>query len=222
MAKQTKTKNSSAGSSARSKPQSLLKALVQDALSDEDFSDDDNVEIKGLSETAATSASGHTVNLSKQSAKTQRNIRGKRVSLYVGNLPKSFEQYELRKYFSQFGDVTRCRLLRNRKTGKSRLYGFVEFNYVATAEVAAETMDNYLLAGSNIVVKVLKNHKDNLYSSKMKSSFGEFNWRKKDHDAYNAPKSAEEWKRLQAEFEQRKKDDMAHLAAAGFDYAFEV
>lgn len=192
--------------------------------SDVDFSsDEEHVEIEGISAgEVKPSRSGHTVNLSKERNTDSKTLRKARSHLYVGNLPKNFQQYELKKYFSQFGDVSRARLSRNKKTGKSRLYGFVEFVDANSAEVAAETMDNYLLAGSNIKVQVLKDHADNLFSSKMKSSFGEFDWRKKEHDQYNAPKPEAEWQELEQQFEARKKAKIEELKSAGFDYALEA
>lgn len=53
----------------------------------------------------------------------------------------------MRAYFSQFGLITRLRLSRNRKTGKSKHYAFLEFESTAVAKIVASTMDNYLLFG---------------------------------------------------------------------------
>lgn len=205
-----------------SKPQDSSKR-EQDSESDVDFSsDDENIEIKGVEDEPIQNTTNHTVNLSKtkQSA-TKSDQSNNRGLLYVGSLPKTFQQYELKKYFSQFGEVTRVRLSKLKKTGKSRGYGFVEYKNVNSAEVAAETMDNYLLAGSNIKVQLMKNHADNIFSSKMKSSFGEFDWRQKEFNEYNAPKPAETWKELEVQFEERKKAKAEELKNAGFNYSLE-
>jgi nucleolar protein 15 len=53
----------------------------------------------------------------------------------------------MRAYFGQFGNVTRLRLSRNKKTGKSKHYAFVEFADAEVAKIVAETMHNYLLFG---------------------------------------------------------------------------
>ena len=37
--------------------------------------------------------------------------------VYVGHIPHGFYEEEMRKYFSQFGTVTRLRLARSRKVG---------------------------------------------------------------------------------------------------------
>lgn len=53
----------------------------------------------------------------------------------------------MRAYFSQFGDITRLRLSRNRITGRSKHYAFVEFASVSVAKIVAATMNNYLMYG---------------------------------------------------------------------------
>jgi nucleolar protein 15 len=51
----------------------------------------------------------------------------------------------MRAYFSQFGEITKLRLSRNRLTGRSKHYAFIEFVSVTVAKIVAETMDNYLM-----------------------------------------------------------------------------
>ena len=67
--------------------------------------------------------------------------------VYVGRIPHGFFENEMRSYFSQFGDIRRLRLSRNRKTGASKHYAFIEFSDRDVAEIVAKTMDNYLLFG---------------------------------------------------------------------------
>mmetsp|Transcript_38641 Transcript_38641/g.84034 ORF Transcript_38641/g.84034 Transcript_38641/m.84034 type:complete len:218 (-) Transcript_38641:124-777(-) len=73
--------------------------------------------------------------------------------LYIGHIPHGFYEEEMRGFFSQFGEVTRVRLSRSKKTAKSKHYAFVEFQYPQVAEIAAEAMNNYLMHG-----KILKVH----------------------------------------------------------------
>lgn len=67
--------------------------------------------------------------------------------VYVGRIPHGFFEHEMRSYFSQFGDIRRLRLSRNRKTGASKHYAFIEFADRDVADIVAKTMDNYLLFG---------------------------------------------------------------------------
>ncbi|CAK7274888.1 nucleolar protein [Sporothrix epigloea] len=67
--------------------------------------------------------------------------------VYVGRIPHGFFEHEMRSYFSQFGDIRNLRLSRNRKTGASKHYAFIEFSDREVADIVAKTMDNYLLFG---------------------------------------------------------------------------
>ena len=61
----------------------------------------------------------------------------------------------MRAYFSQFGDLLRLRLSRNRKTGASKHYAFLEFASAAVADIVAKTMDKYLLFNHILQVRVI-------------------------------------------------------------------
>jgi nucleolar protein 15 len=39
-------------------------------------------------------------------------------TLYLGRIPHGFYEEQIKEYFSQFGDVTRLRLARNRKVSR--------------------------------------------------------------------------------------------------------
>jgi nucleolar protein 15 len=67
--------------------------------------------------------------------------------VYIGRIPHGFYEHEMRQYFSQFGLISRLRLSRNKKTGASKHFAFIEFEEDTTAEIVAKTMDNYLLFG---------------------------------------------------------------------------
>ena len=67
--------------------------------------------------------------------------------VYVGRIPHGFYEKEMREYFSQFGTISRLRLSRNKKTGASKHFAFIEFASDEVAKIVAETMDNYLMFG---------------------------------------------------------------------------
>ncbi|KAJ3368882.1 hypothetical protein GGF31_006017 [Allomyces arbusculus] len=75
--------------------------------------------------------------------------------VYLGRIPHGFYEKEMKEYFSQFGQVTRLRLSRNKKTGASKHYAFIEFESEAVADVVASTMDNYLLFGHVLRCRVI-------------------------------------------------------------------
>lgn len=59
----------------------------------------------------------------------------------------------MREYFVQFGPISRLRLSRNRTTGASRHFAFIEFEHEEVAKIAANTMDNYLMFGHILKAK---------------------------------------------------------------------
>ena len=65
--------------------------------------------------------------------------------IYVGHLPWGFIDSTLKKYFSQFGNITRIISPKSSKTGRSVGYAFIEFEDEETARIAAKTMNNYIL-----------------------------------------------------------------------------
>jgi len=65
--------------------------------------------------------------------------------VYLGHIPHGFFEPQIKAYLSQFGDITKLRLSRSKKTGNSKGYAYVEFKYKEVAETVAETMNNYLM-----------------------------------------------------------------------------
>ncbi|XP_029635386.1 MKI67 FHA domain-interacting nucleolar phosphoprotein-like [Octopus sinensis] len=65
--------------------------------------------------------------------------------VYLGRIPYGFFENQMRAYFSQFGKVTRLRLSRSKRTGKSKGFAFIEFLSEDVAKIVAGTMNNYLL-----------------------------------------------------------------------------
>lgn len=196
------------------------KLLESSAPAPDWSSDEEEVDIEGI-EVETPKSSKHTVNLSKSKPLlATKDLGVQRGVLYVGRLPKSVDESGLKRYFKQFGDVLRARVSRNKVTGASRHYAFVEFKDKEVAKVAAETMDNYLLLGHLLKVSVIENPKENLFPAKMNLSFREVDWRSKKYDEFHERKTLEQWEELQKKFDQEKKDKAAELAAAGIVYTF--
>jgi RNA recognition motif-containing protein len=58
-------------------------------------------------------------------------------NLYVGNLPFSTTEEDLRVEFSKHGAVVGTQIIKDRDTGRSRGFGFVEMSEGADAAIAA-------------------------------------------------------------------------------------
>lgn len=56
--------------------------------------------------------------------------------LFVGNLPYTVTDAELKEYFSQFGAVEYAHIITSKDTGTSKGFGFVEMSTQAEADIA--------------------------------------------------------------------------------------
>ena len=72
--------------------------------------------------------------------------------LYVGNLPFSFTEDELKDMFTEFGNVSHVKLITDRETGRSRGFGFVEFEDDAQAEAAIASVNGRDMGGRALIV----------------------------------------------------------------------
>jgi len=111
----------------------------------------------------------------------------------------------MRAYFSQFGDITRLRLSRNRITGRSKHYAFVEFSSVSVAKIVAATMDNYLMYGHILKCKYVPS--DQLHPDVWKGANRRFKktpWNRIEKKRLEKGKTREQWaERIQKEQEKR-------------------
>jgi RNA recognition motif-containing protein len=63
--------------------------------------------------------------------------------LYVGNLPYTTTEEDLRKLFSQAGTVTSADVIKDRETGRSKGFGFVQMSNESEAEKAISMFNGY-------------------------------------------------------------------------------
>ena len=59
---------------------------------------------------------------------TSQSSNGSSTTLYVGNLPYRANEQAVRDHFSEQGKVFSVRLMKDRRTGKRKGYGFVEID----------------------------------------------------------------------------------------------
>ena len=73
------------------------------------------------------------------------------MKMYVGNLPFSTNEQELREVFEAHGQVDSVAIITDRDTGRSRGFGFVEMAD-DDARNAIEALDNSMLGGRSLKV----------------------------------------------------------------------
>ena len=73
--------------------------------------------------------------------------------LYIGNLPYSVTELELRDLFGEIGSVAEVKVVMDRETGRPRGFGFVEMSSEAEAQKAIEQLNGRDVQGRQIAVK---------------------------------------------------------------------
>src|SRR3954468_15420499 len=78
------------------------------------------------------------------------------IKLYVGNLPFSTDDSQLRSLFEAHGEVVSASIVMDRDTGRPRGFGFVEMSDDNQAKQAIEAMNGQQVDGRAIVVNEAK------------------------------------------------------------------
>lgn len=78
------------------------------------------------------------------------------VRLYVGNLPKSTTEDELKTLFAQAGAVTSAEVVKDRSSGQSKGFAFVTMADEAASEKAISTFNAHKLGENELKVNVAK------------------------------------------------------------------
>ncbi len=72
--------------------------------------------------------------------------------LYIGNLPFSSTEDDLRDLFSRHGTVESVNVITDRDTGRPRGFAFIEFDEASAAQAAIAALDGSDLGGRTINV----------------------------------------------------------------------
>ncbi len=82
------------------------------------------------------------------------------MNIYVGNLPKTTTEDEVRKVFAEYGEVTEVKLIKDNYSGELRGFGFVEMSAKADAQKAIQEVDGTELEGQTLIVNEARPRKD--------------------------------------------------------------
>jgi nucleolar protein 15 len=136
--------------------------------------------------------------ISKKQSKVEKGV------IYIGRLPEGFEEAELTKYFNQFGDILNVKVPRNKTTGRSKHFAFVEFSNKDDASVAQETMNNYLILNHQLKV--------NLVDDEFKET------KKFRKNYFKVAKLTNDVKTLNSKVQKKRKQRKDALKAAGIKF----
>ncbi|OEL19552.1 Glycine-rich RNA-binding protein 7 [Dichanthelium oligosanthes] len=71
---------------------------------------------------------------------------------YVGNLPYGTDEGSLKNAFSNYGDVISSEVVVDRETGRSRGFGFVQFEDKKSMDNAIQGMNGQQIGGRSVTV----------------------------------------------------------------------
>ena len=74
------------------------------------------------------------------------------MNIYVGNISYNMQSEDLKAAFENYGAVSSAKIIIDKRTGRSKGYGFVEMEDDAAGAAAVEGLNNQEVNGRNIRV----------------------------------------------------------------------
>ena len=78
------------------------------------------------------------------------------MNIYIGNLGYSVTEGQLEALFQEFGTVDSVNLIKDKYSGESKGFGFVEMNKQAEAEEAIKKLNGRTLDARNLTVNIAR------------------------------------------------------------------
>jgi RNA recognition motif-containing protein len=82
------------------------------------------------------------------------------MNIYVGNLAFNLTEGELKQAFEDFGEVTSAKIIKDKYSGESKGFGFVEMSDGTEAQAAIKGLNEKELKGRGIKVNEARPPKD--------------------------------------------------------------
>lgn len=82
------------------------------------------------------------------------------MNIYVGNLPYETSEEDLREMFGEFGAVSSVNIIKDRVSGNSKGFGFVEMDDDEAGQKAIDELNGSELKGRNMKVNLARPKSD--------------------------------------------------------------
>lgn len=83
------------------------------------------------------------------------------MNIYIGNLPYSISEDELRDLFAAHGEVSSANIIMDRDSGRSKGFGFIEMPDKAQGEAAVNAINQTDVQGRSVRVNEARPRNDN-------------------------------------------------------------
>jgi RNA recognition motif-containing protein len=74
------------------------------------------------------------------------------MNIYIGNIDYEVTEQDLKQSFEAFGEVSSVKIIKDKFSGRSKGYGFVDMPDEAQAKKAIQELNDSRLGGRNLVV----------------------------------------------------------------------
>ncbi len=88
------------------------------------------------------------------------------MNIYVGQLPYSVDENELKELFAEFGEIASVNLVTDRYSGRPKGFGFVDMPNNSEADTAIKALNRSMLKGREIKVNQVQPQKRNKRSKR--------------------------------------------------------
>jgi nucleolar protein 15 len=193
-------------------------ALLRGFESSDDEDDEDNNIVVDKDEISTIPALPESADLQTKLTAASKSKSSEPGVVYLGRIPHGFYENQMKSYFVQFGEITKLRLSRNKKTGASKHYAFIEFAHEEVAKVVADTMNNYLMFGHILKAKLIP--KDQVHENLFKGAgkrFKKVPWNRIDRFRQVAA-DREGWKNRVSNEQKKRSKKAAMMKELGYEY----
>ncbi|MBN1211702.1 MAG: RNA-binding protein [candidate division Zixibacteria bacterium] len=83
------------------------------------------------------------------------------MNIYIGNLSRNTTEEELRQAFESYGEISSVNIIKDKFTGESRGFGFVEMPNQDEAKTAIDSLNGQELGGRTLNVNEARPRSDN-------------------------------------------------------------
>lgn len=74
------------------------------------------------------------------------------MTIYTGNIPYNLSDDELKDLFERFGKVKGIKIIKDKHSGRSKGFGFIEMENDEAEEAAIRELNRHIIMGRNLVV----------------------------------------------------------------------
>lgn len=82
------------------------------------------------------------------------------MNIFVGSLPFTIKENELKEFFEEYGEVSSVKIITDKFSGRSKGFGFIEMPDDESAQKAINELNGAEVSGRKIVVNKAEEKKD--------------------------------------------------------------